>query len=90
VPKDVNAMITAFEAGDLAEARRRHLQLFSLCRDLLSLATNPIPLKAALALLGRGNSETRLPLTPLDERNLAALRRTLERYGLLPAEAERR
>jgi 4-hydroxy-tetrahydrodipicolinate synthase len=89
VPKDVHAMLAAFEAGDLAEARRLHLKLFPLCRDLLGLATNPIPLKAALALLGRGNGDVRLPLTPLDERGLATLRRTLERYGLLPTGAER-
>lgn len=89
VPKDVHAMLAAFEAGDLAEARRLHLKLFPLCRDLLGLATNPIPLKAALALLGRGNGDVRLPLTPLDERSLASLRRSLERYGLLPAGAER-
>jgi 4-hydroxy-tetrahydrodipicolinate synthase len=89
VPKDVHAMVAAFEAGDLAEARRLHLKLFPLCRDLLGLATNPIPLKAALALLGRGNGDVRLPLTPLDERSLASLRRSLERYGLLPAGAER-
>jgi 4-hydroxy-tetrahydrodipicolinate synthase len=89
VPKDVHAMLAAFEAGDLAEARRRHLKLFPLCRDLLGLATNPIPLKAALALLGRGNGDVRLPLTPLDERSLGSLRRSLERYGLLPSEADR-
>ena len=84
VPRDVRAMIDAFEGGDLAEARRLHLQLFPLCRDLLGLAPNPIPLKAALALLGRGRDEVRLPLCPLDERQLAPLRRTLARYGLLP------
>jgi 4-hydroxy-tetrahydrodipicolinate synthase len=83
VPRDVRAMIDAFEAGDLAEARRRHLQLFPLCRDLLGLAPNPIPLKAAMALLGRARDEVRLPLCPLDERSLASLRRTLARYGLL-------
>jgi 4-hydroxy-tetrahydrodipicolinate synthase len=90
VPKDVQAMLTAFDAGDIAEARRRHLQLFPLCRDLLGLASNPIPLKQAMALLGRGNGEVRLPLYPLDERGLSSLRRALERYGLLPADSPRR
>ena len=89
VPKDVLAMIAAFLSGDFTEARRIHLQLFPLCRDLLGLASNPVPLKAAMALLGRGKSDVRLPLTPLDERALATLRRSLERYGLLPPRAER-
>lgn len=83
VPRDVMAMVSAFEAGDLAEAQRRHRQLFPLCRDLLSLATNPIPVKEALALLGRSSGELRLPMTPLDEPGRAALRAALQAYGLL-------
>jgi 4-hydroxy-tetrahydrodipicolinate synthase len=84
VPKDVIALIKAFEAGDLTEARRLHLQLFPLCRDLLGVASNPIPVKIALALLGRGNGEMRLPLFPPDDRGRETLRRSLIRYGLLP------
>ena len=83
VPKDVAAMIDAFEAGNLDEARRLHLSLFPLCRDLLGLAPNPIPVKTAMSLLGRVNSELRLPLCPPDENGLALLRASLERYGLL-------
>jgi 4-hydroxy-tetrahydrodipicolinate synthase len=83
VPRDVRAMIDAFEGGDLAEARRLHLRLFPLCRDLLGLAPNPIPVKAALALLGRGNGEMRLPMLPPDDRGREALRQGLTRYGLL-------
>lgn len=82
VPRDVIALIEAFGRGDLAEARRLHLSLFPLCRDLLSIASNPIPVKTALALLGRGNGEFRLPLSPPDERSREALRRSLVRYGL--------
>jgi 4-hydroxy-tetrahydrodipicolinate synthase len=83
VPKDVIALIHAFQAGDLMEARRLHLQLFPLCRDLLGVASNPIPVKIALAMLGRGNGELRLPLFPPDERGRETLRRSLIRYGLL-------
>ncbi|MGC1275343.1 MAG: 4-hydroxy-tetrahydrodipicolinate synthase [Planctomycetaceae bacterium] len=83
VPKDVKAMIAAWKAGDVAEAQRRHHQLFPLCRDMLSLSTNPIPLKAAMALLGRDSGEVRLPLTPLTERETSKLRETLVTYGLL-------
>ena len=83
VPKDVMALIKAFQAGDLVEARRLHLKLFPLCRDLLGIASNPIPVKLALAMLGRGNGELRLPLFPPDERGRDSLRRSLLRYGLL-------
>ncbi len=86
VPADVLALLAAFDRGDLAEARRLHLRLFPLCRDMLGLAPNPIPVKTALALLGRGNGELRLPLCPPDERAVEALRRTLTRYGLLSAD----
>jgi 4-hydroxy-tetrahydrodipicolinate synthase len=86
VPKDVIALLDAFSAGDLAGARRMHTRLFPLCRDLLGLAPNPIPVKQALALLGRGNGELRLPLCPTDEKGTQHLRRTLVRYGLLPPE----
>ena len=68
VPRDVIALVDAFRRGDLAEARRLHAFLFPLCRALLDLGPNPIPLKAALAMVGRGNGELRLPLTPLNVR----------------------
>ena len=57
--------------------------LFPLCRDLLGLAPNPIPVKTALALLGRGNGELRLPLCPLDDKSNQLLINSLTRYGLL-------
>jgi 4-hydroxy-tetrahydrodipicolinate synthase len=87
VPRDVISLLSAFERGDLAEARRRHQALFPLCRDLLGVAANPIPVKLALAMLGRGNGELRLPLCPPDERGREALRRSLVRYGLITAGA---
>jgi len=83
VPRDLMAMVSAFEAGNLAEARRLHLKLFPLCRDLLAVAANPIPVKTALAMLGRSNGEFRLPLCPPDERARETLRKSLLRYGLL-------
>jgi len=83
VPKDVMSMLAAVDRGDWAGARSIHLRLFPLCRDLLSVAANPIPLKAAMALLGRSNGEMRLPLLPPDARVIDALTRSLNRYGLL-------
>ena len=83
VPNDVKAMLTAFDGGDINEARKWHQRLFPLCRDLLGLATNPIPIKAAMRMLGRDTGEVRLPMTPLDDAQDANLADTLKVYGLL-------
>lgn len=83
IPEDVRAMVVAFREGNADEARRRHHQLFPLFRDMLSLSTNPIPIKAAMQLCGRDCGGVRLPLTPLNDNQLARLRKTLTDYGLL-------
>jgi 4-hydroxy-tetrahydrodipicolinate synthase len=83
VPGDVMAMIDTFQRGELASARAWHARLFPLCRDLMTLAPNPIPIKTALALLGRGNGEMRLPMCALDDPARGRLRESLIRYGLL-------
>jgi 4-hydroxy-tetrahydrodipicolinate synthase len=83
VPQDMIALVKAMDAGNLAEARRWHYKLFPLCRDMLGLSTNPIPIKAAMKLLGRDPGELRLPMTPLDKDGEAKLRKTLANYGLL-------
>ena len=83
VATDVKAMLNAWKSGDIATAQKWHHKLFPLCRDMLGLATNPIPLKAAMQLLGKDTGEVRLPLTQLDESSIGNLRQTLVRYGLL-------
>ena len=87
VPADMKSLCEAFAAGDLAEARAVHLKLFSLCRDLLGLASNPIPIKAALAMVGRDTGEVRLPLVPLDPPLAERLRQVITAYGLVPQPA---
>jgi len=82
VPADVVAMLGAFERGQLEEARRWHFRLFPLCRDMLGLSTNPIPIKAAMQMLGRDTGELRMPLTRLTPAEEAKLHRTLASYGL--------
>jgi 4-hydroxy-tetrahydrodipicolinate synthase len=47
------------------------------------VATNPIPIKTAMKLLGRGTGELRLPMCPLDAAGEARVRQTLRDYGLL-------
>lgn len=83
VPQDVNAMLKAFDKGDLAEARQWHKKLFPLCRDLLGLSTNPIPIKGALKMLGRDTGEVRLPMTQLNAAEEQKMASTLRTYGLL-------
>jgi len=83
VPRDVLALVRAFDSGNIQEAQRWHRKLFPLCRDMLGLATNPIPIKAAMRLLGRDTGELRLPMTPLDAASEGKLRKTLSTYGLL-------
>ncbi len=83
VPADVKAMTDLILEGDLASARQWHKKLFALCKNMLTLATNPIPIKAAMAMLNMAPEELRLPLTLLEESKKAVLRQTLRDYGLL-------
>jgi 4-hydroxy-tetrahydrodipicolinate synthase len=83
VPKDMLALVAAMRQGNLGEAQKWHRKLFPLCRDMLGLSTNPIPIKAAMQMLGRDSGEMRLPMTPLEEDGVAKLKKTLGAYGLL-------
>jgi 4-hydroxy-tetrahydrodipicolinate synthase len=83
VPKDIIEMVSAAAAGDYVRARELHHRLFPLCRDMLGLATNPIPVKTAMAILGRDVGELRLPMTKLDDKQTEQLRKTLAAYGLI-------
>jgi len=82
VPRDLKALVSAHDAGKMSEALHWHRKLFMLSRDLLSVATNPIPLKTAMKLLGRDTGELRLPLCPLDGAGEARIAQTLRAYGL--------
>jgi 4-hydroxy-tetrahydrodipicolinate synthase len=82
VPSDVKAMTDLILEGDLVSARKWHNKLFKLSKTMLSLATNPIPVKAAMAMLGMASEEMRLPMTPLDDSQKETLRKLLKDYGL--------
>ncbi len=83
VPADVKAMTDLILEGDLVSARQWHKKLFTLCKSMLTLATNPIPIKAAMAMLNMCSDELRLPMTPLEENKKPVLEQTLKDYGLL-------
>lgn len=75
-------MIQAFEAGQVQTALGIHLDLLPLFKALF-LTTNPIPVKAALALQGWEVGACRMPLGPCPEPILQVLRETLGELGLL-------
>ena len=83
VPRDVMALIDAIRHCRLEEAQQIHSRLFPLCRDLMGVAPNPIPVKMALHMIGRGNGEMRLPLCEADSAGHQTLRNALQRYRLL-------
>lgn len=83
IPKDMIDLCQSFAAGDTKKAMEQHHKLFHLCRDMLGLSTNPIPIKCAMKMLGRDTGELRLPMTPLDAADEVKLRKTLSAYGLL-------
>ncbi|MFN7842539.1 MAG: 4-hydroxy-tetrahydrodipicolinate synthase [Pirellula sp.] len=83
VPTALIEMVKAANSGDFTTAKVLHHRLFPLCRDMLSLATNPIPVKGAMKLLGRDTGELRLPMTELEPEQFESLRKTLKNFGLL-------
>jgi 4-hydroxy-tetrahydrodipicolinate synthase len=84
--RQMREMVTAARAGDLdrADAIDRELQPLY---DVLSITTNPIPLKAALNLLGHDVGGLRLPLVEADAAQTATLQAALELAGILPVAA---
>ncbi len=81
-PADMAGMVRAFNDGDLARARELHFRLMPLARAMF-LETNPVPVKTALALMGRIALEVRLPLYEMTPENRARLEGVLRSYGLL-------
>jgi 4-hydroxy-tetrahydrodipicolinate synthase len=82
IPREVSHMVKAFQLGKPGVALKLHSKYFPLFKDLF-IETNPVPIKAALAMLGRIDEEYRLPLVPLDPKHRERLRKTLKAIGLL-------
>lgn len=83
IPADMLGLVAAWNSGNVAAAQAAHHKLFPLCRDMLGLATNPIPVKAALAMVGKDAGPVRLPLVGLTDDQMTELKKTLTNYGLL-------
>jgi len=82
MPKEVAAMVDAYNAGDLEEARRLHLWLLRISNAMF-IETNPTPVKTALGLMGKCDDEVRLPLAPMSEANIAKLAAVMKDYHLI-------
>jgi 4-hydroxy-tetrahydrodipicolinate synthase len=82
IPGEVAHMVQAFAAGKVDQALKLHQTYYPIFKDLF-LESNPIPVKAALAMLGQIQEEYRLPLVPMNPRNRQILEATLKRCGVL-------
>ena len=82
IPREVAQMVKAFARGQIRKASQLHAMFYPLFKDLF-IETNPVPVKAALAMLGQIEEEYRLPLVPMSAANRAKLRATLKACGIL-------
>lgn len=81
-PRQVSDLTDAMLSGDYKEAARLQLRLLPLTHALFS-EVSPIPLKAAMALMGLGDNHVRLPLVPLGEENAEKLKQEIKKLGLI-------
>ncbi|MCX7002400.1 MAG: 4-hydroxy-tetrahydrodipicolinate synthase [bacterium] len=79
-PKKMVAMTRAMLKGDLANAERLHREVYPLCKALF-VETNPIPVKAALAMMGKIRENLRLPLVPLSAAQRVPLAEVVRAIG---------
>jgi 4-hydroxy-tetrahydrodipicolinate synthase len=82
VPDRVSALCKAFLADDWKAAREIHYELLPLAKGLLSLDTNPVPVKTALKLLGRDTGAVRLPLVAASKQVEAHISELLRASGV--------
>jgi 4-hydroxy-tetrahydrodipicolinate synthase len=82
IPRDTHDLVARFMAGDLTGSRQIQLKALNLLKALFS-EVNPIPVKAAMNLLGMRVGKCRLPLVEMGEVNANLLKAELVKYGLL-------
>ena len=81
LPGEVRKLSDAIAAGNLQAARKQHLKLYPLFKAIF-VETNPIPIKAALAMAGHIRNELRLPMTPLSQQHRGPLATLLREFGV--------
>ncbi|MBQ4106876.1 MAG: 4-hydroxy-tetrahydrodipicolinate synthase [Lentisphaeria bacterium] len=82
IPAEVSELVAAFLNGNLARAQELHRKYYCFFRDQF-VETNPIPIKAAMAIKGIIEEEYRLPLCPLSAASRAKLMESMKRCGML-------
>lgn len=82
MPKAVGDLTDAYIAGDLATARKLHLDTLKISNAMF-IESNPVPVKTALGLMGKCSDEVRLPLCPMSEANKAKLEAIMKEYKLI-------
>lgn len=81
-PKQTHDMTAKFFAGDTAGSAKMQLEAIELV-DALFSEVNPIPVKHAMNLMGFACGPLRMPLGPMEEKNLERLKNAMKNYGLL-------
>jgi len=82
IPREIVRMVREFASGNAARALKIHSRYYPLFKQLF-IETNPVPIKAALAMMGKSSEDCRLPLVPLQRNNRRLLRQTLKNCGVL-------
>jgi 4-hydroxy-tetrahydrodipicolinate synthase len=82
IPRETHDMCAAWLGGDFVKARDLQLWMKPLV-DAVFMEVNPIPIKAALHLMGRISCEYRLPMCPMEDGNFEKLKAVMKDYGLL-------
>lgn len=82
IPQDTHDMVMKFFRGDIQGAVKLQLKTLDLIKAIF-IEVNPIPIKAAVNLLGFQAGQCRLPLTEIEDKNLEILRAEMKAYGLL-------
>lgn len=82
IPLEFTKFVNAALEGDLKKAKKLHYMYFDLMQANF-IETNPIPVKTALAMMGRIGENFRLPLTEMSEKNKEKLVNILRNYGLI-------
>lgn len=81
-PKQTHEMCEAYFKGDVAKSAQMQLEAIELI-DALFCEVNPIPVKAALNLMGKEVGSLRLPLTEMEPQNQERLAKAMKNYGIL-------
>lgn len=81
-PKQTHDIVAEYLNGNVEKARQLQLEALDLC-DALFCEVNPIPVKAALNLMGKNVGPLRMPLTEMEDNNKEKLQRAMKEYGIL-------